>query len=184
MASIRRKANSQFYFACFRGLDGARMQISTKETNRNRALRFAIALEEANRQRLSRIALLDTYNRVSEDLHVAPIKIDLTRAFLHGTIDQRKGEISENSLRRYQQVTAVFLEHLGPAADAPFRDVTFDQIVAFRTAVAERTSNSNANTYIKCLRSFFSRALAARVIMDDPTKRLKPLSKEKRPASE
>src|ERR1017187_8405958 len=129
-------------------------------------MRVSIALEEATRQRLSKVALLEAYNRISEDLYAAPLKVDKTRAFLETTINQRTGEIAEASVRRYRQVTKEFLAHLGPAADAPFRDVTFEQIVAFRTAVAERTSNSNANTYVKCLRSFFTRALEARVIMD------------------
>ena len=160
------------------------MQVSTKETNRNRAMRVSIALEEATRQRMSKVALLESYNRVSEDLYAVPLRVENTRAFFETTISQRKGEIAETSVRRYQQVTKEFLAHLGRAAEAPFRDVTFEQVVAFRAAVAERTSNSNANTYVKCLRSFFTRALEARVITDDPTKRLKPLSKEKRPASE
>ena len=184
MASIRRKKGSKFYYACYRGPSGARIQESTKETNRHRAIKAAIALEEASRLRSSRDTLLASYNRISEELYAAPIRVETTRAFIEATVTQRKGEISDASARRYRQVADSFLEHLGPAADAPFRDVSFQMIVEFRSAVAERTSNSNANSYIKCLRSFFTRALSDRVIVDDPTKRLRPLAKEKRAASE
>lgn len=184
MASIRRKKGSKFYYACYRGPSGTRIQESTKETNRHRAIKAAIALEEASRLRSSRDTLFASYNRISEELYAAPIRVETTRAFIEATVTQRKGEISDASARRYRQVADSFLEHLGPAADAPFRDVSFQMIVEFRSAVAERTSNSNANSYIKCLRSFFTRALSDRVIVDDPTKRLRPLAKEKRAASE
>lgn len=184
MASIRKKKGSRFYFACFRSPDGARIQISTKEVNKNRAMRVAIDLEEAAKKRDSRIALQNAFNRISEELYAQPLKIDTARVFIEGTIAQRKGEITDSSARRYGQVAAAFLEYLGDAANEPFRDVSYKHIVEFRTSVAERSSNGNANAYIKCIRHFFTRALAERVIMDDPTKRLKPLAKDKRAPEE
>lgn len=184
MASLRKKSGSRYYFACIVGADGRRTQVSTKETNRNRAQKVAVGLEEAGRMRASKFALLEKFNRISEDLYGGPMRVDSTRAYMETTIVQRQGEISASSARRYRQVANAFLDSLGPAADGPFRDVTFEQIVRFRNSIAERTSNSNGNTYIKCLRSFFTRALGDRVIMEDPTKRLRPLAKEKRAASE
>jgi len=184
MASIRRKKGSQYYYACFLSPDGARRQISTKETNRNRAMRVAVDLEESAKKRASRVALQDAYNRISEELYAQPLRVDTTRIFIETTIAQRKGEISDSSARRYRQVADAFLRHLGVEADGPLRDVTYNHMISFRSEIATKTSNSNGNAYIKCLRHFFTRALADRVIMEDPTKRIKPLAKEKRPPNE
>lgn len=183
MASVRRRNNSPYYYACYRDQHGHKRQATTRETNRNRALRLAISLEEACRKHESREALLAQYNRISEDLFGKPLRVDTPRAYMNEVIGQRQGEIAESSVRRYRQVVDEFLEFLGPDADAPFRDVSYDQLIKFRAAVAERTSAANANAYVKCLRGFFSRAVDDLVIFDDPSKRIRSLVEEKRPAA-
>lgn len=184
MASVRKKSGSKFYFACFRGADQARMQVSTKEVCKKRAMKVAFALEEAAMQRASQSALLKNFNRISEDLYAKPMRVDTVRAFVDAVIAQRSGEISHASQKRYRQVADAFLTHLGPKADQPFRDVGYDSLVAFRNSVAERTTAANANTYMKCLRTFFTHGLAEQVITEDPTRRIKLLVEEKKPASE
>src|SRR5271165_6351691 len=41
MASLRRFSDSKFWYACFTGPDGRRLQHSTKETDRKRAQKIA-----------------------------------------------------------------------------------------------------------------------------------------------
>ena len=145
---------------------------------------MALALEEAARHRTSRAALLDAFNRICEDLYAAPLRVDTTRAFMNVLITQRSGEISKASQRRYRQVADAFLAYVGSKADQPFRDIDFQAIVAFRNSVAERTTAANANAYMKCLRTFFTHAIAEKILSEDPTRRLKPLVEEKKAASE
>lgn len=184
MASIRKRKGSKFLTACYRGADGRRMQVTTKETNRGRALRIALALEDAAQNRSSRAALLQHFNRISEELYSQPIKHESVRAYFEATLRQRGGEIAATSLRRYSHVAKTFMEHLGPAAEMAMSDVTVRQITDSRTIVAERTSSGNANAYLKCLRVFFTRAVSERTILEDPTRLVRPLVRERKPASE
>lgn len=112
------------------------------------------------------------------------MRVDTVRVFMDAIIVQRSGEISPSSLRRYRQVVDALLVHLGSKADQPFRDIGYETLVEFRNSVAERTTASNANTYMKCLRTFFTHAMAEKVIAEDPTRRIKLLVEERKPASE
>ena len=47
MASIRTKPNSKYWYACFDQADGKRTQVSTKTTDRKKALRIAQEYEES-----------------------------------------------------------------------------------------------------------------------------------------
>lgn len=49
MASLRKKARSQFYFACFNGPNGERVQRSTKQIKRATAQAVANEFEKAAR---------------------------------------------------------------------------------------------------------------------------------------
>lgn len=175
MASVRRKS-SQYYFACFRGADGRRVQISTKERNRNRALKIAIELEEAARQRDSQEQLRQRFDLISEQLYGAPLPADTVADYFTKVQEQRVGEISESTAKRYGQVAKDFLEHLGEAAQRPLREIKRADVIAFRGKVAERTSAGNANASMKSLSSFFTRAQQDGVIRDNPIAHLKPLA--------
>ena len=78
MASIRRSTGTKFYYACYRGADGLRRQVSTKELSRNRAMKIAIELETAAQMRDSRTALQARFNQISQDLYSAPLRSDMT----------------------------------------------------------------------------------------------------------
>lgn len=49
MASVRKFPKSPYWFACFITADGKRRQVSTKETDRDKALIIARAWDDASR---------------------------------------------------------------------------------------------------------------------------------------
>jgi hypothetical protein len=53
MASLRRKEDSKFWFACFTLKDGTRTQRSTKETDQKKAQKIADEYERAARQEMT-----------------------------------------------------------------------------------------------------------------------------------
>lgn len=181
MASIRKKNGSDYYFACFRGADGRRMQISTKERNRNRALKIAIELEDVARQRDSQDQLRQRFDIISEQLYGAPLPADTVADYFKKVQEQRVGEISASTAKRYAQVANDFIEQLGAAAQRPLREVKRAEVIAYRAAVAERTTAGNANACMKSLSSFFTRAQQDGVIRDNPVAHLKPLAEEEKP---
>ena len=185
MASIRKKKGSKSYYACFRGADGLRHQVSTKLTNKDKAMLFAIKLERAAKNRDSRLALQKQFHAISEELYGEPLQTDTVRAYFARALEERKGEIKESTRERYQQVSAEFIAFLGLRADQPLRDCTLADIVGFRAEVAERTSAANANNVIKALRNFFTRAHQDGVTSENPTLRLRALREaEKDPEDE
>jgi integrase len=154
------------------------MQVSTKERNRNRALKIAIELEEAARQRDSQEQLRQRFDQISEQLFGAPLPADTVADYFAKVQMQRVGEISASTAKRYAQVAKDFIEHIGPAAQRPLREIKRATIVEFRAKVAERTSAGNANASMKSLSSFFTRAQQDGVIRDNPAAHLKPLAEE------
>ncbi|MCB1077396.1 MAG: hypothetical protein KDM64_06165, partial [Verrucomicrobiae bacterium] len=53
MASLRKKPNSKYWFACFKLPDGTRVQRSTKESDKKEAMKMAIDYERAARKRIT-----------------------------------------------------------------------------------------------------------------------------------
>jgi len=156
------------------------MQISTKERNRNRALKIAIELEDAARQRDSQEQLRQRFDLISEQLYGAPLPADTVAEFFQKVQEQRAGEISPSTAKRYSQVAKDFLERLGTAAQRPLREVKRADVVSFRSQIAERTSAANANSTMKSLSSFFTRAQQDGVIRDNPMAHLKPLAEQRK----
>jgi integrase len=184
MATVRRKSGSRYYFACYRGADGSRKQTSTKETNRNRAYRMALELEEAARKRDSRAALQQRFNEISVQLYAEPLPADFVRDYFKRVLAERAGEIKPSTARRYTQVADDFCAFLGAGADQPLREITRSHIIAFRAAIAERTTAANANALLKALRSFFTRAQQDGILIENPTAKLKALAEVERDPSE
>ena len=50
MASVRRKPNSKYWYACYDQADGSRTQVSTKTTNRKAAIKIAQEYEDSVRE--------------------------------------------------------------------------------------------------------------------------------------
>ncbi len=94
MASLRKKERSDYYFACFTGPDGRRVQRSTKQVKRKQAQAVANEWEKASRlageKRLgeaqARRVVADIYQAISNE----PLRSAVAREFLLKWAETRK----------------------------------------------------------------------------------------------
>jgi integrase len=168
MASVRRKAGSKYWFACFTLAGGLRVQRSTKETDRKKAQRLADAFEEVTRQqttaRQAQRIVTDTYQRVTGNT----LPATTTRDYFKRWLDRKEPETSNSTHLFYTGKTGRFLEWLGDRANATVLDITPEDILAFRTSENERVRPATVNHAMKVLRMVFEDAKRDRVIADNP----------------
>jgi len=67
----------------------------------------------------------------------------------------KKPEIASTSLAFYQNRLGKFLEFLGPKAEAPMRDVTKADIIAFRNRLLTQVSAKTANHDLRAVKTLF-----------------------------
>ena len=156
MASIHKssRGDSRFWQAAFYSPDGKRKMVSTKETNRKKALAMATAWEQAS-QKASKHELTEVQARkvLSEILAFSTgetLHHYTCREWLDAWIENKTGGASANTITRYKQVTRDFMEHLGTRAEAPLASITPGDMVAFRDKIRkEGRAATTCNTTVK-----------------------------------
>lgn len=187
MASVRLKAGSAHWFACFAlptgrlGANGRpimrRVQRSTGTADKSRALQMAITFERAaiaasekrwNEQAAQRfVAELSALASV-QVAHVEPID-----AFLRRWLAGRKSGLSAGSVARYDGVIGDFVEWLGDRAGAPLSDVTPAVVARFRDAeTAAGKSPATVNKALMILGQAFAEAVTLGAFDHNPARGL------------
>jgi integrase len=146
----------------------ARVQRSTKETDRKKAQRLAESFEEVARDRLTarqaQRVVADTYQRLTGN----SLPTTITRNYFKSWLDRKKPETSASTHLFYAGKARRFLEWLGDRANATVLDITPEDILAFRTCENERVRPATLNHALKVLRMVFEDAKRDRFIADNP----------------
>jgi integrase len=156
MASLRRKARSPYWFACFTNADGTRTQRSTKQSNRKKAQGIANQFEKAAKlageKRLgeaqARKVLSDIYEVVANE----PLASVTARSFLTAWPLKRKSNVAHGTYNAYAQTCRDFIASLGSKADRDISQITRTDVSKFRDEVASRTTAVTGNKQLKYLR--------------------------------
>lgn len=181
MASIRRKENSKYWFACFTLPSGRRTQRSTKTTDRKLAQKLADEFESATQIRLTERQARKVINDIHRTIGGQSMSYETLRDWLSQWIKTKKGTVSSTTFRVYRSVTDEFCEFLADRANEEMIYVTSANIASWRDANASKQSSSTANKKLKILRVAFRQAWRDGVIDDDPaakvpTLKIKPSS--------
>jgi integrase len=152
MASIRRKPNSKYWYACFSLPDGTRTQRSTKTTDRKAAMKIAFQFEQASNDHLTesqaRKVIADIYrNHSGRRLESASVKDYLTRWSA-----LRKGTVAATTHVVYEATVGEFVGHLGDRALKDLGTLTTSEVADYRDKISERLSGSSVNKRLKILR--------------------------------
>lgn len=177
MASLRKRHNTRFWFACFTLPDGTRAQRSTKTTDRRLAQKLADHFEEA-----SRISLTESQaRRVISDIHKSlsgrALNMQTVRNYLVQWSAARKGSVAQSTLKEYQSTVGEFLSHLKNRADVDLTFITASDIVAFRDSNAARLSTGSVNKKLKILRVAFQQAWRDGIIEQNIAAKVQTLKK-------
>jgi len=173
MASVRKKQDSKFWFACFTHVDGSRTQRSTKETDRKRAQKLADTFEEAaHRQTTARQA----QRVITEVFHCATgdsLPSTSVRSYFEAWLARKKPETAPSTFTFYSGKARRFLTWLGDRSERDLFTITSTDILAFRASEAARVSPSTVNHAVKFLRMVFEDAKRDGVIPDNPVDSVK-----------
>ena len=172
MASLRKKPNSKFWYACFQLPDGTRVQRSTKEKDRREALKIANDYERATAAKITetqaRRVIQEIYERVTgRDLPSQTVTI-----FLNSWLDKKSVELAPSSKAAYDAVVADFKKYLGDRQHDELLYVRTADIVGFRDSIARQVTANTANKKLKILRSAFKAAWQDELIADNPADRV------------
>jgi integrase len=168
MAYLRRFKDSRYWFACFTGANGERLQRSTKEIDRRRAQKIADQYEDAARQaRLGFLVERQARKVIAEIYEISTrekLRSDSIRDFFARWLERVKVELNHKTFKRYEGVTAEFLNWLGPRAVLSIAHLSSVDIVGYRDYLARKHSPSSVNTSLAAIQAALSRAFDDRLV--------------------
>lgn len=174
MASVHRRPNSKFFHAAWRSADGTLKLRSTKQTNRAKALAFALECERADK-----LAGAGTLTEAKAREIVASIlertetgetlRSPTSRKFFEEWLAAKEASKTRSTIARYGKTVTEFLGHLGPRADKPLTSLTSGLIESF---IAKRL-RANLTPYTvaldaKVLRTALNRARRQGLLATNP----------------
>jgi hypothetical protein len=122
MSSVWRHPRSKYFTACFRDASGRQRRITTKETNRKRALKIAEAFENASRQRRTLAHTRRVIEQLHEEISSQKVQQETLRSFTQTWLAAKKPEVSLRTLVSYSAAIQQLTEFLGARADAPLAE--------------------------------------------------------------
>jgi integrase len=186
MASVRLKAGSAVWFACYKlptgAIDGKgrpvfrRVQRSTGLEDKTRARQLAESYERAamlaGQKRFTEQAARSFLAEISA-ISAVPVSGEPLREFLGHWLRARTASLSGHTRERYKLAVDQFLEHLGDRAGAPIGDITPRELAAFRDAqTLAGKSPATVNKALGILAIAFDEARAQHGIERNPARGL------------
>jgi len=173
MASIRRKENSKYWFACFTLPSGERAQRSTKETDRRKAQKLADAFEEATRKQMTARQMQNVIADLYGKIVGSPLRFETVRHYFMSWLDRKKPETAATTFVFYEAKSRRFLNWLGARADEEIVRVSQADVLAYRKTELERVSAATVNHEIKFLRMVFKSAKEDGLLAENPAEAIK-----------
>jgi integrase len=159
MASIHRHSSgrSKYWYAKFRGPDGAPIVKSTKSPDRQKALAIAIEYEKvARKAQAGALAEAQARKVVSEIFEIAgggPISFVSTEEFLTDWLEKTHLLNAPGTVKRYERTIKTFLHHLGQKAKRSIAVLSPSDIDAYLLSESSQGKTSvTCNMAVKTLR--------------------------------
>lgn len=178
MASVRRKPNSSFWYACFYLPDGTRTQRSTKTNKRDKALRIALEWEEAARNKITEAQVRRVLSQIHEKIHGRPLASATLADYRTQWLARKQGETASKTHTTYKGAVDSFVDHMGTRATDPIHFVQPADIAAWRDSEVADRSPRTANNKLKALRVFFTAAWRDGLIQENPAAKISALKTE------
>jgi integrase len=177
MASVRRKRDSKFWFACFTNADGTRAQRSTKETDRKKAQKLADRFEEAARARVTARQAQRIISEIFERATGSSLPSTSIRSYFESWLARKDPETARSTHVFYTAKARRFLGWLGDRSAHQLFTISAADIVAFRASEATRVNSSTVNHAIKVLRMIFEDAKRDGILADNPADGVKAMKR-------
>lgn len=187
MASVRLKAGSANWFACFKVPTGKldrkgmpvfrRQQISSGTTDKAKALQLAITYERAAvaaaEKRWSEIQAQRFLKAIEAVVDVRAGDTEPTEPFLRRWLNGRKKSLSPSGWQKYADAINAFVRYLDTRAGAPIADVTPRVVADFRDAeTAKGKGPATVNKSLMVLGQAFDEAVTMQLLPQNPARGL------------
>ena len=178
MASIRRKPNSSYWYACFYLPDGTRTQRSTKTTKREKALRIAIEWEEATRNKITEAQVRRVMSEIHKKIHGRPLASSSLADYRTQWLTRKKGETTARTHAAYKGALDGFIQFMEMRATDPIHFIQTADIAAWRDRESADRTAKTANNKLKALRAFFTAAWRDGLMQENPASKIGTLKTE------
>jgi len=168
MASIRRKRNSKYWFACYTLPSGSRTQRSTKSTDRKAAQKLAETFEEAARNGTTARQAQRIISHIFHQVTGGSLPSATVRSFFSSWLETKKPETKSSTHVFYTAKANRFVNWLQSRADSEISAISSADILAYRSVETERVSPTTVNHEIKILRMIFEQAKRNGLISENP----------------
>ena len=165
MASIRKRANSPYWYLCYRS-GGKRIQVSSGTTDRHRATQMAWAAEGlgCNWSRVKALALVEDLASAHGETIADPAPLG---EYMQEWRRAHQPDWSVSSAKTFTAIEKGFLAHVGGLA---LGQVTAGHITSYRDKLMTLgRSRRTVAQHVKYLRRVFKSALESERIPSDPT---------------
>jgi integrase len=163
--------------------DGQRVQRSTGQTDRSKAMAMCLdwerAAKEARMGNFSEAQARKIVNSISERAGLGKIDFATTRKFFMDWVESKEVTKAESTGKRYRKVVEDFLETLGRRADLSLVTIRAKDVSDFQNLqIKEGKSNSSANEVVKILRATLNHARRQGIISTNPAEAVELLASD------
>ena len=138
MASLTKKPNSKFWFACFRDRGGKQHRRSTGETNERKALEIARRYEQVAQRKLKPAKFRETLVELYREVYGTTVPKATVREFAEEWLKVKKPEVAQSSWDKYKKSIDKFLIFLLHDAELDISLIAQAHITAFRNDLPKR----------------------------------------------
>jgi integrase len=168
MASLTKKSNSKFWFACFRDRGGKQHRRSTGETNERKALEIARRYEQVAQHKLKPAKFRETLVELYREVYGTTVPKATVREFAEEWLKVKKPEVAHSSWDNYRKSIDKFLAFLRDDSELDISFIARAHITAFRNDLAQKVAPATANVDLKTIKRLFRTAKRDGYIDDDP----------------
>jgi integrase len=184
MASIHKRLKSPYWTCEYRAADGRWLKRSTKLKERPKALKWCLALQEAQdkicRGSASKAQLRAIISDTMEKITGAGLASPTLRDWFEQWLAGKAGANSPSTLIKYRQAVADFLNFMGQKASGTLESVQQRDVIAFCTFLREQgMSPRTINQLVaKIIAAPFRQAFAQGIIRHNPVAGIPRLSEQ------
>jgi integrase len=181
---IKRK-RSPFWVCCYRDVSGRWLKRTTKQTERNKAVKFCVRIQEAadagRAGALTESKAREILSEILEQTTGKPIVQWTARAWLAHWLEIKARVSSPKTVAKYRQVLRDFERSLGSRADLALDHITSTDALAYRDAILEGgRGEATANQSMKVVSAAFNAAWRQDHIRKNPCLALDSLHRKAR----
>src|SRR5260221_1907216 len=168
MASLVKKPNSQFGFACFRDANAKQPRRSTGVTNERKAREIARTYEQIAQHKLKPVKFRETMVELYREVYGEAVPTATVRQFATDWLNTKKAETVSRSWDSYEKSVKKFLGFLGHDAQLDISLLSKAHITAFRNALNQKVSAGTVNFDLRIIKMLTRAARRDGYVQEDP----------------